>query len=203
MNHQPHHDEQAQPEYTHIGAYFRDMREHYRLTVQQVSDRLHIRAKYIEAIEQGDLSAMPGKVYTQGYIHSYAEFLGLDAEKVIAQYEGLDQADQRPRFMVTAPTEQRGTPSWPWIMAALIVLVAGYALWQQLSKPAAPPVRTIDEVPERIQEKARNALLLTPENRECLALQANSQPLPCYYPERDVIAGPFILSPVRSVMELH
>ena len=76
---------QSQAHYTHIGAQFRELRLHYGLSIAQVSERLHIRSQYLEAIELGDLSGLPGKVYSQGYIHSYAEFLGLNPQDVLAQ----------------------------------------------------------------------------------------------------------------------
>lgn len=191
-------------EYTHIGAYFRDLREHYRLSVQQVSDRLHIRAKYLEAIEAGDMQALPGKVYTQGYIQHYAEFLGLDPQAVMEHYQGLEDGTGRERFKVTEPTQQQGIPAWRPVLLLLLLGLAAYIGWEHWQNaPGDEPQQRIEPVPERIRNKADNALLLTPKNRACLALNASPRLLPCYYRDDERIRAPFVMEPVRSVMELR
>lgn len=69
-----------------IGAYMGGLREHFKLSLQDVSERLHIRVRYVQAIEQSQIEQLPGKVYARGYVHTYAEFLGLDADQVAAQW---------------------------------------------------------------------------------------------------------------------
>lgn len=48
-----------------------------------VADELNIRETYIEAIENDDYSAIPGKAYVSGFIKSYSEYLGLDSEDIL------------------------------------------------------------------------------------------------------------------------
>ena len=111
----------SQAQYNHVGAQLRELRQHYGLSVTQVSERLHIRAHYLEAIETGDLSGLPGKVYTQGYIHSYAEFLGLNPQETLEHYGMLGRATTKPSFTVIEPTKQTGIPAWRWVVAMRVV----------------------------------------------------------------------------------
>lgn len=190
-----------QAEYTHLGAYLKSLREHYELDVAQTAARLHIRPKYIEAIEAGDMSALPDKVYTQGYISSYAEFLGLDAASVMAQYEGLGGAAAKPQpFRLIEPTQQSGVPAGRLIALVAAALLVLYGLIQWLGGgPQEAPQSRIDAVPQRLLEKARAPLILTPQNEQCLSLTPSASRLPCYYVGEDAAQTP---PPLNSIMEL-
>jgi cytoskeletal protein RodZ len=41
---------------------------------------------YLESIEEGQYDKMPGIAYTVGFIRSYAEYLGLDADKLVRDF---------------------------------------------------------------------------------------------------------------------
>ena len=43
------------------------------LTLQQISDATKIPMRYLQAIEDGSLSQLPGGVYTSNYLRQYAE----------------------------------------------------------------------------------------------------------------------------------
>jgi hypothetical protein len=45
-----------------------------------------IRARYLEALERGDWRALPGAVYTKGFLRNYAVYLGLDPEEVLRDW---------------------------------------------------------------------------------------------------------------------
>lgn len=53
-------------------------RKEQNLTLEEVSNRLNIRTKYLRALENGDDKDMPGEVYMQGYIKMYARHLAVD-----------------------------------------------------------------------------------------------------------------------------
>ncbi|PWI58239.1 helix-turn-helix domain-containing protein [Sulfoacidibacillus thermotolerans] len=84
-----------------LGNYLRQTREARGLTLSDVVEATKIRSRYLLAIEEGDLSIMPGIVYARGFIRSYADYLGLDGAKLTAQYlahrveNGEAQANER------------------------------------------------------------------------------------------------------------
>ena len=53
--------------------------------LEDVAEYLRIRPSYLDALEQGDLSAMPGSTYALGFLRSYAHYLGFDGDELIAQ----------------------------------------------------------------------------------------------------------------------
>lgn len=48
-----------------------------------IAEELNIRETYLEAIENDDYAAIPGKVYVSGFVKSYSDYLGLDTAEVL------------------------------------------------------------------------------------------------------------------------
>jgi hypothetical protein len=156
-----------------IGAYMRELRQHYSLSEQDVSERLHIRAKYITAMEAANFDVMPGRAYARGYLQTYAEFLGLDAEQVVEHCFGTEPV--RPPVERAAPSHAPGPraafPFWGYGVIALAGLLALLVALQH--KPAAPDqetvaVQAVPDVPEDYLEGLRTLSMPLAEGYECL-----------------------------------
>lgn len=57
------------------------------MSLEDVQEQTKIRLRYLEAIERGDYTALPGPVYTRGFVKSFAECVGLDGAEVVKQLE--------------------------------------------------------------------------------------------------------------------
>lgn len=66
-----------------IGEQLKRAREFRNLSIQQVVQAIRIRAYYLEAMEADDFSSMPSAAQARGFLRSYAEFLGLNADEMI------------------------------------------------------------------------------------------------------------------------
>jgi len=89
------------------GEMLRLARESHGLPLEVVAAETRIRIEYLEAIEQDDYAALPGDVYTRGFLRNYANHLGLDPEAVLAAYEGRsDLPRKRARAAAAAPAAQ-------------------------------------------------------------------------------------------------
>jgi cytoskeleton protein RodZ len=66
-----------------VGEILRRTRLHYGQSLTDIERALRIRASQIEAIEKGDFEKLPGRVYAIGFIRTYAEYLGLDGDKIV------------------------------------------------------------------------------------------------------------------------
>lgn len=69
-----------------LGDMLRSERERQGLSIRDIEKGTSIRALYIESIEKGDYSQLPGEVYTKGFIRNYANFLKMDAAAVVKRY---------------------------------------------------------------------------------------------------------------------
>lgn len=57
------------------------------LDSKDIEKAIRVRAKHIEAIENGRYDSLPPDVYVRGFVRNYANFLKLDANKVMKLYE--------------------------------------------------------------------------------------------------------------------
>ena len=70
-----------------IGSQLKDIREEKGYSLIDVQRATKIRAEFIDALEKGDLDALPGRVYGIGFARTYGKFLGLDENEIVAVYK--------------------------------------------------------------------------------------------------------------------
>lgn len=76
-----------------IGKTLRQLREKKGLSLEQVEQAIKIRMRYLEAIEDGDMTVLPGMVYARGFIKSYAEYLGINGQELLDSHETTAQVE--------------------------------------------------------------------------------------------------------------
>lgn len=58
-------------------------------TLQDAEDETRIRKKYLEGLETGRTTAIPGDVYVKGFLRTYGNFLDLDGEALVEEYKSV------------------------------------------------------------------------------------------------------------------
>lgn len=86
-----------------IGNRLRETRIRKGLTIRDVEDATKIRAKYLQALEEDDFDAIPGPVFVKAFLRTYASFLGLDADELVAAYS----AGGEPEHDLRGPARER------------------------------------------------------------------------------------------------
>src|SRR3954462_5597397 len=66
-----------------VGQDLRKARQLRGEELAQISRVLKIRRDLLEALEESDFDALPGRAYTIGFVRSYAEYLGLDGKAFV------------------------------------------------------------------------------------------------------------------------
>ena len=77
-----------------IGNFLRERREARGISLIEVEKDLKIRKKYLQALEEGNIDAIPGKTYLIGYLRNYSKYLGIDEEninQIIQTYNNLEK----------------------------------------------------------------------------------------------------------------
>lgn len=69
-----------------IGTSLREARERRNLSYGQVEAETAIRTRYIRALEDEDFHILPGPTYTKGFLRAYAEYLGLDGQPFVDEF---------------------------------------------------------------------------------------------------------------------
>ncbi|PCI23953.1 MAG: hypothetical protein COB67_12205 [SAR324 cluster bacterium] len=83
-----------------IGEILKSKREELSYTVEHVSEVTRISLSCLRNIEEGNLEALPGLVFTRGFIRNYAKLLGLESDWMI---EALNQTyESQLNFLETS-----------------------------------------------------------------------------------------------------
>ncbi len=78
-------------------------REELGLSLKQVHEQIRVPLQYIEALERGDVSALPVATYTFGFITSYCECLGVYPEPYLDRYRTIREAASEEAIAAPAP----------------------------------------------------------------------------------------------------
>ena len=85
-----------------IGTSLREARERHGADLVEAEQATKIRSKYLRALEEERFELLPAETYVKGFLRSYAEYLGLDGQLYVDEYNsryvtGEDEAPTRPR----------------------------------------------------------------------------------------------------------
>ena len=72
-----------------FGARLREAREFKGITLKEIASATKISTSVLEALEQNEVSRLPGGIFSRAFIRSYANAVGLDPEKTV--HEFLDE----------------------------------------------------------------------------------------------------------------
>ncbi|MDR1893551.1 MAG: helix-turn-helix domain-containing protein, partial [Spirochaetales bacterium] len=109
-----------------VGTLLKTARESRAYSIEQVARETNIAKRYLEALEEEDLSVFPGETYFIGFLRNYGEFLGQDPQALVELFRNQQIQEQ------AAPIEEllkpRGWSKLPWILAA-VFLGAAALVW--------------------------------------------------------------------------
>jgi cytoskeleton protein RodZ len=70
-----------------VGELLREARNSRGFTLVDAERETKIRQKYLTALEEDDVSSLPGPLYVRGFLRKYAAFLGMDPDEVLHIYD--------------------------------------------------------------------------------------------------------------------
>ncbi len=69
-----------------LGEILQAARTKKDLTLEQAEEETKVRARYLEALENGHYELLPSSVYAVGFLAKYADFLGLNKDRLIEMF---------------------------------------------------------------------------------------------------------------------
>lgn len=75
---------------TDLGKTLKEAREKKGYGIEDIHNITKIQKRYLEAIEEGNIDALPGHFYARAFIKSYAEAVGLDPGMVLEHMRSSD-----------------------------------------------------------------------------------------------------------------
>ncbi|MDQ3281935.1 MAG: DUF4115 domain-containing protein [Acidobacteriota bacterium] len=78
-----------------FGEELRREREIRGISLKEISDATKVSKRHLEALERNDHHTLPAPVFTRGFVRSYANYLGLNAEEMVNRYNFAASNDDR------------------------------------------------------------------------------------------------------------
>ncbi|MGQ3301326.1 helix-turn-helix domain-containing protein [Reyranella sp.] len=135
-----------------VGRLLRDQREARGLDLTQIEKSIRIRRSHLEAIEDGRYDQLPGAAYIPAFLRAYATHLGLDAEKVMTAYQlsGAVPIKRPVTLPANFPVMERRAPIGLAVLTVLLVVGAGYGVWNYMPRDQAVVAQKVPPVPDRL-----------------------------------------------------
>jgi hypothetical protein len=139
---------------TDLGPSLRKVRTARGLSLDEAARDTRIRREFLDAIEREDYDTLLGEVHVRGCLRTYASYLRLSPDRVVAAYA---EARPEPLSTVTPPPTQpepvMGMPRrrddhrlFVMVAATLLVLAAAFGILSA-RQPAPPPADLPSEAP--------------------------------------------------------
>jgi hypothetical protein len=154
-----------------IGNSLREARLRRHIEFTDAEHGTKIRGKYLRALEDERFELLPSHTYIKGFLRSYAEYLGLDGQLYVDEYNSRfvvgeeDGPVRSPRRVPAARARRKDRRESNLVLLALIAiaLAAGLVIvaWRFGNAPN-PPVRglnTATQKPPAVQHVSGSARL--------------------------------------------
>jgi len=100
-------DEKAQTssasEDSDIGPALRKARIQQGLSLEDIEQATKIRKRYLDGLEREDYDLLPTAVYVQGFLKTYANYLGLDGDEISQEFKRSQMPEEARRVGYPAP----------------------------------------------------------------------------------------------------
>src|ERR1700752_294236 len=116
-----------------IGTSLREARVRQGVDLLEAERATKIRSKYLRALEDERFELLPSHTYIKGFLRSYAEYLGLDGQLYVDEYNsrfviGEEDAPVRARRVPAAKARRSDRRESSIVVFALTAITLGTAL---------------------------------------------------------------------------
>jgi cytoskeletal protein RodZ len=177
----------ARPASIGVGSALRRARAIRGITVDDAVRDTKLRPEQVRALEDEDFEVLGGEVYVRATLRTYAQYLGLDPEKVVGAYaRHADEPSPPPPpgkmgrvERAIAATRVRDNQRFLWIAAAVLLLTlvaVGLVSRRAAPPPGAIPTQTPTEGVEGTATPSIDVALTATAEVEVSAI-ADGEPL--------------------------
>ena len=122
-----------------IGNALKEARTRAGLDIRTIEDRTKIRTRYLRALEAEEWATLPGHAYVKGFLRTYANLLGLDADALVDEYRRTVEGPQaspvplgegvlETRRRLREPGMPGGGSRRGWIIGGLVLVIVAVLL---------------------------------------------------------------------------
>ena len=142
-----------------LGTFFREAREAQGLSLQDVGTSTRIQEFYLNALEEEQFDSLPQKVFTKGFVRTYAKTLGLDEEEAVRRFTisagSYYQKEEEEQQQVIQREEEnrkgKANRNAVIILTGVVLIGLIFILPREQSspppRPSSPPIKVTQEPP--------------------------------------------------------
>jgi hypothetical protein len=146
-----------------IGNSLREARLRQGLDFPEIEQRTKIRSKYLRALEEEQFDLLPSQTYVKGFLRSYSEYLGLDGQLYVDEFNSRyvaaeDDVPIRPsRSEALGRRSRRRRAESRGIVLAIAAIVAVTALviaaWRAAPENQDPSIPNLGTNPNASKQQ--------------------------------------------------
>src|SRR5438128_8091647 len=142
-----------------IGSSLREARLRQTLDFPEIEQSTKIRGKYLRALEEEQFDLLPAQTYVKGFLRTYAEYLGLDGQLYVDEFNsrfvaGTDEHEPRARRSAARPQHRNRRIETNVVLIALgaiaVITVIFISAWKAGGggdQPSTPPAKATTTKP--------------------------------------------------------
>jgi len=112
-----------------IGSSLREARERQNLELSRIERDTRIRAKFLRALEDEQFDRLPAPAYAKGFLRTYADYLGLDAQRFVDEYNAHFAPAEEPQAAAPVRIRRPGRLRRRLLVVVPIALAVGLVAW--------------------------------------------------------------------------
>jgi cytoskeleton protein RodZ len=112
-----------------IGSSLREARERQELELSQVERDTRIRTRYLQALEDERFDRLPAPAYAKGFLRTYADYLGLDAQRFVDEYNTHLAPAEEPRAAAPVRIRRPGRLRRRLLVVVPVAAAVGLVAW--------------------------------------------------------------------------
>lgn len=173
----------------YVGAFLREARETTGRSLAHVATSLCIHEKFLKSIEDGRYEDLPGPTYAIGFVRSYADYLGLDIEALVAQFKTESHGAERHLDLeFPIPSTDGWFPTGKVVAICALLSVGVFASWFYLQTEGSVDVAAVPAPPGFV-----STIIPEPASQEPVvakaAVEAEAEPADDNTPDQTLVAS--------------
>src|SRR5688572_20462713 len=133
-----------------FGENLRRERELRGVDLHEMAEATKISIRFLQALEQDRVDVLPGGIFPRAFVRQYAKYLGLDPERLVAEFVFAFGGDPVPARPPRGKVHLDPAGRW-WVIGAVVLLAVVFLAWKALTRtpaeaqveavtPSAPPL---------------------------------------------------------------
>ena len=112
-----------------FGENLRRERELRGVDLHEMAEATKISIRFLQALEQDRVDVLPGGIFPRAFVRQYGKYLGLDPERLVAEFVFAFGGDPVPARAPSARVHLDHSNRW-WMIGAAALLIVAFLAWK-------------------------------------------------------------------------